>query len=139
MIGISDKRIYFYLIAALVAGMVWLCIQFDKGGMATPEGSACLISRVSGHPCPSCGTTRSAVAILHGDFEKGIKTNPAGLLILSMMTVLIILFCIDLLYKKKMVPLAYRKAEKIISNRYVALFIIALVLSNWCWNIVKEL
>lgn len=139
MISISDKRIYIFLVAALIAGAAWLFFQYDKDGMATPEGTACLISRVSGHPCPSCGTTRSAVAILHGDFQKGIMTNPTGLLVLIMMTVLSILLSIDLLSRKKTIPAAYRKAEGIIRNRYVSVLIIVLVLSNWCWNIIKGL
>jgi hypothetical protein len=139
MISQSDKRIYVFLALGMLTGIAWLVFQYDKAGMATPEGSACLISRVTGFPCPSCGTTRSAVACLHGDWSAGFMTNPFGILMIVFLSGLAILFLYDIFSGRRVVPVAYRYAENTVRKKNVAILLICLVLANWCWNIFKDL
>jgi hypothetical protein len=38
----------------------------------------CPFRRITGHPCPTCGLTRSAVSFLHGDFGASFHAHPFG-------------------------------------------------------------
>ncbi|MGI8856784.1 MAG: DUF2752 domain-containing protein [Thermomicrobiales bacterium] len=41
----------------------------------------CLISAIIRRPCPACGMTRAAAALLRGDVRRAIKTNPRIILV----------------------------------------------------------
>ena len=41
----------------------------------------CPFRRITGHPCPTCGMTRSAVAFLHGDLSASFHAHPFGPLV----------------------------------------------------------
>ena len=45
----------------------------------------CLIQRTTGYPCPTCGSTRSVLALLRGDLPGSLRASPllwaAGLLL----------------------------------------------------------
>ncbi len=38
----------------------------------------CSFASLTHHPCPGCGTTRSALALFHGDFAGALRWNPLG-------------------------------------------------------------
>jgi hypothetical protein len=48
------------------------------GGIEIPQ--SCFIKTITGHDCPTCGITRSFIAIGHGDLGAALKYNPAGAL-----------------------------------------------------------
>lgn len=56
-----------FLVAALL-GTVWL-----SSGIPTP---LCPLHALSGIPCPTCGSTRAAGALLHGDLKTALTHNP---------------------------------------------------------------
>lgn len=43
----------------------------------------CVFRLVTGYPCPTCGLTRSIVAIMHFDLIKAVHMNPFGFLIVG--------------------------------------------------------
>lgn len=53
---------------------------------------ACLFHKLTGLPCPMCGGTRSARALLHGDIDRALYLNPLSIpaiaLFLAVATVL---------------------------------------------------
>jgi hypothetical protein len=55
-------------LGAAAVGAAWL-----KLGLATPP---CLLARFAGLPCPGCGATRAARALLAGDFAAAWSTHP---------------------------------------------------------------
>ncbi len=63
------------LVAALYAGA-------NSGLFATnaadqPAGvTTCLFRRITGQPCPTCGSTRAAAALLHADVPAAFRLNP---------------------------------------------------------------
>jgi len=56
--------------ALLVLGGVLL---EARGG---PPLETCLFHRFSGHPCPTCGSTRVVLAFLRGDWAAALRLNP---------------------------------------------------------------
>ena len=65
------------LFLAALLGTAWIF-----SGFPTP---LCPLHTLSGIPCPTCGTTRAATALLHGDFKTPFLLNPlmAGSLMAS--------------------------------------------------------
>ncbi|MFI5168247.1 MAG: DUF2752 domain-containing protein [Thermoanaerobaculales bacterium] len=41
-----------------------------------PLAPACPFRAITGIPCPTCGTTHAAVALLHGDLTAALAANP---------------------------------------------------------------
>ena len=65
----SGFRLAVCLILPLLAAFyVWLC----RRGYGLP----CLFQTFFGIPCPSCGASRAAFALLRGDLAGAIKENP---------------------------------------------------------------
>lgn len=66
------------LTAPIVAGAVWLALV-ATWQWVQPAGSVrslCLFRNVTGVPCPTCGTSRAAVAAIHGRFLDAAALNP---------------------------------------------------------------
>lgn len=41
--------------------------------------STCVFINLTGYPCPSCGMTRSVMALVRLDFDRAVHMNPFGL------------------------------------------------------------
>lgn len=50
--------------------LVWLSIHFDR------DIQLCLIKRLTGFACPTCGFTRGALSLLHGHIIQAWLYNP---------------------------------------------------------------
>ena len=48
------------------------------GGLLYAKGIPCAFARIFHTPCPGCGSTRSAIALLHGDLDGVLRYNPLG-------------------------------------------------------------
>jgi hypothetical protein len=49
--------------------------------------ATCVYVVATGRPCPSCGITRSLIAVVHGDLERSYRFHRAGLAILLMLLI----------------------------------------------------
>lgn len=137
--SLTRNRLYRYLLLACLAGYLWLVLI----GRLQPEEAAasydfCLIHHFLHFPCPSCGSTRSVLALIHGDIAGGLYWNPLGFLILSALVVIPFWIGFDQALKRDTLFHCYHEFERRMQQRWVAIPVIVLLLLNWIWNIFKN-
>ena len=135
---LERNRLYSILGITCLAGYIWLYYNLYLQNTKSSSESFCMIKRITNIPCPSCGSTRSVSAVLHGDFAGAIYWNPLGLVVLAIMIVLPIWLAADLILKKDSLLQSYKSTEKILRKKTVAIPLIILVIINWIWNIYKN-
>lgn len=162
----SDRtRFYGLIIALCTAGYIWLFLgmQSDGFSLAGRGGSpvadlvapgeshhsspapkarkelpgVCLFKHATTIPCPSCGSTRSVLHILHGDLRGGLYWNPLGFILLVGLIVAPVWIAHDLLRRKNSLLVSFRRMEIWLRKWWIALPAVILVLGNWVWNLVK--
>jgi hypothetical protein len=84
---------FLFLVVSFVAGascFIWLAFGLPWPG--------CSFRQLTGLPCPTCGATRSALSLVHGDLAAAWQRNPlmvvcyAGALLLNLYCVGVLLF-----------------------------------------------
>src|SRR5690606_15700295 len=101
--------------------------------------TTCLVKLTTGVPCPACGTTRSLLSILSGHLAEALWINPLGFLAAGVLALLPFWLLWDALSGKHSAFVMYRRAEFFIQKPAIAIVLVLLVLSNWIWNIHKDL
>lgn len=93
----------------------------------------CLFREVTGHPCATCGATRSAIAFFHGQFLQAWKWNPLAF----------ISYCaliIFNLYALAVVTLRTRRLRLVnvapVEKNFLRFSAIAALLANWIYLVV---
>jgi hypothetical protein len=135
---LSRKRFYIYFSLAVMAGFSWLALV----GQLKPEElgkryDVCLIRHFAHIPCPSCGSTRSVISLMHGDLTGGFYWNPIGFLIFTGLVIAPFWIGYDLILKKDSLYRAFLGFENTLRNKWVAIPAIILLIINWIWNIYK--
>jgi len=134
--GISKNHLYVLLLLFCVAGNSWLFMHVHSS-WANVVGPVCLLKKTTGIPCPSCGSTRSMIALVHGELIEGILWNPIGLILFCGLIIFPIWLVYDFCFRKHSLYLFCKHVEKKIVQKHVAWPLIVLLLLNWCWNIYK--
>lgn len=62
----------------------------------------CPVRHFTGIPCPTCGMTRSFMAIARGDLERAVSENLFGIILFSSFLIAVIHVAIELLLKRRM-------------------------------------
>ncbi len=137
--SLSRNHFYTYLSAACLVGYGWLLLI----GRLKPEEigtsyDVCLIHHFAHIPCPACGSTRSVLALMHGDIAGGIYWNPLGFIMFALLIALPFWIGYDLALKKETLFKFYHLFEDTLRRKWVAIPAIALILANWVWNIWKN-
>jgi heme/copper-type cytochrome/quinol oxidase subunit 4 len=84
--------------------------------------------------------TRSLLSLLHGNIQEALWINPLGLVAAILLTVLPAWVLYDGVQRKRTLPRAYHWAElQLQQQKLLYIPLIALVLVNWGWNILKDL
>lgn len=135
----GSNRIYVLFILLCTAGYIWLFYSLNHPVSDDTSLHACWIKQATGIPCPSCGSTRSAMALMNGEFFSAISINPIGIILLAGLLLLPFWMLFDKLSGKQSLPDFYLKAERTLRQPKIAIPLIILVLMNWAWNIAKGL
>jgi hypothetical protein len=95
---------------------------------------------VTGLPCPSCGTSRSVISLLRGDFTGAVRINPLGILAAFLLVLFPLWMLADLMLRKPTLVRSYFIIENKMKTRIWIWAPLAIMISaNWIWNIIKGL
>jgi hypothetical protein len=97
----------------------------------------CLFHRVTGLPCPSCGSTHSVLHIAQLHFGDALHDNPIGFLLAAGMIIFPFWILYDIASRKSSFYHFYNIMEICIRKRWVTVMLICLFTANWVWNIYK--
>ncbi|MCD7963338.1 MAG: DUF2752 domain-containing protein [Rikenellaceae bacterium] len=117
-------------IFGIIAGYIF--IWYKPEGI---NGGLCIFKTVTGLPCPGCGGIRTTKALLNFEFLNALSSNP-----LSVITNVYIIFLVGIaiagLIRKEdtLVDFLYRKWNKIL-----IVIVLFLVVSEWVWNIYRNI
>lgn len=134
----KKNRLYLILSIAVLAGYAWLAWSINQEHEHTAF-TPCIIKTVTGIPCPSCGTTRSLLAIAGGHLTTAVLINPLGLFAAGLLITLPFWLLYDVVFAKSTLYKSYIGFENTLKIKPVAITLIALVMANWIWNIYKGL
>jgi hypothetical protein len=132
----------FKLLILLICAIAWAWIVYNFKSANTIKQAnftVCLFKLATNYPCPSCGTTRSAIYFLHGNFLKALLLNPLGILGVFLLFFLPAVISIDYFFSKNILLKLQTKFDAMLSKRVIVLILIGLLILNWIWNILKHL
>ncbi len=136
---LTRNRFLLYLSLACMAGYIWLAlISRLKPEEVGTQYDVCVIHHFAHIPCPSCGSTRSVLALMHGDIWGGLYWNPLGFVIFMVMVISPFWIACDLITRKSTLLNFFHAVESTFQRKWVAIPAILLVLLNWIWNIIKD-
>lgn len=119
--------------APLIAGSAWLLFVLAGIFLARKYNTPielCLFKRLTGIPCPTCGSTTGSFLILQGRVIEGWLKNP------FVFTLLPLLFCSTALQ----VTTGYRIRLNYSGKRrtYITIILITAIAANWGYIIFRE-
>ncbi|MGO9481115.1 MAG: DUF2752 domain-containing protein [Candidatus Kryptoniota bacterium] len=136
----SKKKLYIFFFALSVTGYAWLAWNVLEQTAHESLPSFCLFKDVTGIPCPSCGTTRSLIALINGNFSESLWINPFGPMMALALFVIPLWIVGDTLGRSDSFYRFYGWAERFFSaNKWISIPAIMILALNWIWNIKKGL
>jgi hypothetical protein len=132
----ARSRLYSLVAIACLAGYVWLIYLHTYVG-TSKQPTICMIKSITSVPCPSCGTSRSVIMIMEGNYFDALKMNPLGFIISCILLVCPVWIFADVMMRRNSFLLFYQTIESFIRIKWVTILMIGLVAINWIWNIMK--
>jgi hypothetical protein len=121
-----------------LSAYLWIAFNFNTN-FKQAKYPVCLFKFVTKYPCPSCGSTRSAIQLFHGNFLNAVLLNPLGIISAALIILLPSLIIYDFIFKKKIFYTTYSWLINLIQKKPVAILLVVLILLNWIWNIKKNI
>ncbi|MGB0917720.1 MAG: DUF2752 domain-containing protein [Flavobacteriales bacterium] len=132
----NSNKPHYWVYLLIAAGYAWLIWNYTTtAGVET----VCLFKQSTGFACPSCGITRSIVAILEGNLADGFMQNPLGFVAIVALASIPLLGIASLMLARNLVSELVIWFEAGIRHPRIALPLAGLITSNWVWNILKDL
>ncbi len=116
--------------------LLWLSVSLGGLGLAAGWLAAglpwpsCFFHAVTGHPCLTCGATRSAIAFFHGNFAAAWKWNPLAFTIYTALSIFDgYAFAVLVLRRPRLRIVGLTNGEKAVAR----IGLIALLALNWAY------
>lgn len=94
----------------------------------------CLFHAVTGHPCLTCGATRSAIALYHGKVFDAWKWNPLAFVVYVTMAIFNAYALIAVMTSARRLRFLIAPREK----KFIRYSVVALLLTNWIYVLVAN-
>lgn len=129
----------FYTLAATACagGWLWTASSVISGEQGMWKG--CLLKMLLHVPCPSCGATRSVVAVFRGDVTGAFCSNPLGLLLAVGLVTLPVWLLTDLAFRRATLYRLFLHADALLRRRRIFAVFACAILANWVWMLVRQL
>jgi hypothetical protein len=111
----------------LVLSVAWLTLKLPW--------PICFFHALTGHPCLTCGATRSATAFFHAHFLAALQWNPAAFLFYCGLTLFnAYAFAVLVMRAPRLRIAQVTQAE----GKFVRISVIALLLVNWIYLLLAN-
>ncbi|MFZ1083227.1 MAG: DUF2752 domain-containing protein [Candidatus Kryptoniota bacterium] len=136
----SKKKLYIFFFSLSLIGYVWVACNVFEHSTHDSLPTFCLFKEVTGIPCPSCGTTRSLIALISGNIKESLLINPFGPMMALALIIIPPWIAVDTLRRSGSFYRCYGWIERLLAtNKWISIPAIMVVALNWVWNIVKGL
>jgi hypothetical protein len=115
----------------LLVGGASLCllgVALVTPGIQLPR---CAFKTITGLPCPTCGVTRTVIALSRGDVERGLFMNPLAAIACAAALVYLAYAAVVLALR---LP-RFRPTVSAVGARWLRIATVAVVAVNWIWLI----
>jgi len=121
--------------------LLWLSVSL--GGLALATGwfalklpwPVCLFHALTGHPCLTCGATRSAVAFFHSRFVVAFQWNPLAFLFYSALSIFNLYALAVIVMRWPRLRIAQLSAGE---REFIRVSIISLFALNWVYLLIAN-
>jgi len=131
----TRRRLYFLALFLGLAGQLWIAYSYKKLERQEEAFNTCIFKRVTGIPCPSCGTIHSVVAILHGDLRKALRENPLGFAGILIVAVIPYWILADFVFGRESFYRFYLRINTFLKKKQVLSGLLILVLLIWLYKL----
>jgi hypothetical protein len=114
-------------LGAVAAAALWFALRLPW--------PICVFHALTGHPCATCGATRSAIAFFHADFLKAWKWNPLALVFFCAVALFDVYAFIVLMTRSARLRITHlARSEK----NFIRVAIIAALTVNWIYLLIAN-
>lgn len=126
------KAPFWRMVALVAAAMpIAIAIAVSQWKMPFPFPPTCLFQWVFGFPSPSCGLTRSFLALARGDWQTALSYHLFGPLVMVLIGAIALLSTIELITRRSFAGLYQRAASSSLKFPLIVLFGVYYGLRLW--------
>lgn len=134
----TESKTSFYRLILVLSAIAFLWVSYNfisisRSGESSPD--FCLLKSTMDVPCPFCGTTRSVMYGLQGEWHDALQLNPLGIVVIIFAICGPLWIFIDYLRKDDSL---YRISKKIVERvgvKWIVVIVLLLLLLLWFRNI----
>lgn len=101
---LANKSIFLIIIIFLILPFIIIFVEQYINLPLLSYAPKCFVEAQTGHPCPTCGLTRSIVLLYSGRFQESVVQYAYGYLFVFILAIQLILRIIPLLSHRVWVP-----------------------------------
>jgi hypothetical protein len=114
-------------LTSLAAAAAWFALR-----LPWPQ---CVFHALTGHPCVTCGATRSTLQFFHGHFFKALQWNPLVFVVLCGVSIFDTYAATVLLMRAPRLRIAHITS---VEKKLVRILLVALLALNWIYLLVAN-